>query len=125
MAATPFLRLRSAVAAHAQALPGVTAEIKWGADQVFSVAGKMFCCVSIEGDARQRISMKVAPERFLELTDQIGILPAPYLARHHWVSLEPGCALIPAEVLAMVTESYRLVRAKLPKKIQASLNVVD
>lgn len=125
MAATSFNRLRGAVEQHALALPGVTADIKWGADLVFSVAEKMFCCLSIESDALQRISVKVAPERFLELTDQTGIIPAPYLAKHHWVSLQPGCALKQAEVLALVSESYRLVRAKLPKKIQASLATID
>ncbi len=123
---SPFRRaVRALVEAHAIALPGMTRDIKWGADVVFSVADKMFCCLSVEAATLQRISFKVAPERFLELTDQDGIIPAPYLAKHHWVSLEPGCALKQAEVLALVTDSYRLVRAKLPKKTQAGLAAID
>ncbi len=117
--------LRTRLEAHALALPGVTRDIKWGADVVFSVVDKMFCCLSVETDALQRISFKVAPERFLELTDQPGIIPAPYLAKHHWVSVQAGAQLKPEEVLAMVTDSYRLVRARLPKKRQASLAAVD
>lgn len=120
-----FAALRAQVESHALALPGVTRDIKWRADVVFSVMDKMFCCLSIESDALQRISFKVATERFLELTDQPGIIPAPYLAKHHWISLTPGCALRQDEVLAMITNSYRLVRAKLPKKIQATLAAVD
>ena len=123
--ASSFASLRQAVEQHALQLPGATRDIKWGADVVFSVAGKMFCCLSVEQEALQRISFKVATERFLELTDQDGIIPAPYLAKHHWISLAPGMQLKQAEVLTMVTDSYRRVRAKLPKKIQAGLTAVD
>ena len=31
------------------ALPGVTEDIKWGADLAFSVGGKMFCVLNTEG----------------------------------------------------------------------------
>ena len=124
MTAASFLRLHQAVEQHALALPGVTRDIKWGADVVFSVADKMFCCLSVEQEALQRISFKVATERFLELTDQVDISPAPYLAKHHWISLAPGMQLKPADVLTLVTDSYSLVRAKLPKKIQAGLAAI-
>lgn len=110
---------------QAMQLPGVSRDIKWGAVTVFSLVGKMFCCLSIEDGRLQRLSVKVPAERFLELTDQPGIIPAPYLARHHWVSLEPACTLNESDVLAMLVESYQLVRAKLPKKMQAALAPCD
>lgn len=116
-----YARLRAAVERKALLLPGTSRDIKWGNVVVWSVADKMFCCLSIERAALPGISLKVPAERFLELTDQRGIIPAPYLARHHWIRLEPACALNQAEVLAMLEDSYRLVWAKLPKKVQAGL----
>ena len=40
-----------------------------------------------DGPARS-VSFKCEPARFLELTDVPGIVPAPYLARAHWVHVE-------------------------------------
>lgn len=67
--------------------PGVTRDTKWGVDMVFSVGGKMFSVMPSDGSEGGRLSCKVADERFLELTDQPGIVPAPYLARAHWISI--------------------------------------
>jgi hypothetical protein len=57
--------------------PGVTRDIKWGGDLVFSVGGKMFVVTPLDGAEGGRLSFKVEDERFLELTDQPGIIPAP------------------------------------------------
>jgi predicted DNA-binding protein (MmcQ/YjbR family) len=101
--------------------PGVTRDIKWGNNLVFSVGGKMFVVTHADGSEGGRLSVKVADERFLELTDQPGIIPAPYLARARWVSIvEPGRFTI-AELQAFVLEAYAAVRAKLTKKLQAEL----
>jgi predicted DNA-binding protein (MmcQ/YjbR family) len=101
--------------------PGVTRDIKWGNNLVFSVGGKMFVVTHADGSEGGRLSVKVADERFLELTDQPGIIPAPYLARARWVSIvEPGRFTI-AELQAFVLEAYAVVRAKLTKKLQAEL----
>src|SRR5882724_6456234 len=50
--------------------PGVVSSIKWEDDLVFSVAAKMFAVFCLRGPDRERLSFKVDPERFLELTDQ-------------------------------------------------------
>lgn len=121
MTGLPFSPLRSAIEHQAEKLPGVSRDIKWGAVVVYSVAGKMFCCLSPEHEAAPRISIKVASDRFLELTDQPGIRPAPYLAKHHWISIEPAAVLGAPALLHLLTESYQLVRAKLPKKVQLAL----
>ena len=39
------------------------------------------------------MSFKVEDERFLELTDRPGIIPAPYLARAKWIYVENAEAL--------------------------------
>jgi Uncharacterized protein conserved in bacteria len=101
--------------------PGVTRDIKWGADLVFSVGGKMFAVTPSDGSEGGRLSFKVADERFLELTDQPGIIPAPYMARAHWISVIEPQRFGTAELEAFILDAYTLVRAKLTRKLQATL----
>ena len=101
--------------------PGVTRDIKWGADLVFSVGGKMFVVTPSDGSEGGRLSFKVADERFLELTDQPGIIPAPYMARAHWISVIEPQRYSTVELELFVRDAYTLVRAKLTKKLQAQL----
>ena len=103
------------------AWPGVTSGIKWEDDLVFSVGGKMFAVLCLRGPDRERISFKVDPERFLELTDQPGIQPEPYMARAFWVSVTEPERFARDELEAYVRRSYELVLANLPKKTQAAL----
>lgn len=102
--------------------PGTRSEIKWRDVRVFSVAGKMFCLHREPLAPSFALSLKVAPERFLELTDQPGIAPAPYLARHGWIQLSQADALPDLLFSELLYQSYCLVRAKLPKKQRAALN---
>lgn len=110
--------------ALAASLPAATEDIKWGADLVFSVGGKMFCVFLLDEAGRTKTcSFKVDDERFLELTGVPGVEPAPYLARAKWVQLRPGHALPPAELDALVQRSHALVAARLTKKLQKELGV--
>ncbi|WP_426269471.1 MmcQ/YjbR family DNA-binding protein [Dyella kyungheensis] len=98
--------------------PGVTRDIKWGADLVMSVGGKMFAVMPTEGG---RISFKVEDERFLELSDQPGMIAAPYLARARWISVVEPKRFSTAELSELIRTAYGLIRAKLTKKLQAEL----
>lgn len=112
--------------AIAAALPGATEDIKWGADLVFSVGGKMFCVFLLDEQGHARTcSFKVDDGRFLELTGLPGIEPAPYLARAKWVQLRPGHALAGRELDTLVQRSHALVAAKLTKKLQRELGVAQ
>ena len=117
MAADPFAALKR----HAMTMPGATEDIKWGADWVASIGGKMFLVGGPVPGAWKGCSFKVEDHRFLELTDIPGFAPSPYLARSHWVRLSDPRALPAAELKALVTRSYELVLAKLPKKFQREL----
>lgn len=66
------------------AWPGVEDSVKWEDDLVFSVVGKMFCVMCLRGSNVGSMSFKVEDHRFLELSEQPGFIPAPYLARAHW-----------------------------------------
>ena len=112
--------MASKAKAHAacKALPGATYDVKWGKDHCYSVGGKMF---AVFGD--KTFSFKVDDNRFLELTDREGIIPAPYMAKHKWVLLESAKALPAAEVKGLLTRSHALVAMKLPKKTREKLGV--
>lgn len=98
---------------------GVTEDTKWDNDLVFSVGGKMFAVTNL-GEATG-FSFKVEDERFLELTDRPGMIPAPYLARAKWVYVEDAKALDDAEAAGLLRRSYALVFGKLTKKLQREL----
>lgn len=104
--------------------PGCTEDIKWGADLVFSVGDKMFA-VTRTGQEDGGISFKVDDERFLELTDRPGLVPAPYLARAKWVYVEDTDALGDDEAAELLRRSYELVFAKLTKKLQREILAHD
>ena len=99
--------------------PGATEQIQWEKDRVFKIGGKMFACSGIEKDSLYSFK---AGERFLELTDLPGIIPAPYLARAKWVQIDPSiCRLSDSELGDLVRASYQQVLEKLPKKTQAAI----
>jgi predicted DNA-binding protein (MmcQ/YjbR family) len=99
--------------------PGVTTDVKWGNDYVFSVAEKMFCVSSMEQPPK--IAFKVNDEQFEELSMRDGFMPAPYMARNKWVLITNPGKLSRKEWEDFVTQSYELVKARLPKKLQESL----
>ena len=112
-----------ALADHAMQLPGATQDIKWGADWVASVGGKMFFVGGPHPGSWTHCSFKVDAHRFLELTGLPGFEPAPYAARYHWVAVSDPKALPLAELKALVKRSHELVAAKLPRKVRAGLGL--
>ena len=112
-----FAPLRS----FAMSLPGATKDVKWGADWVASVGGKMFFAAGPEPGRWTAVSFKVDDDRFLELTGVPGIVPAPYAARFKWVMVKDASAVPMAELKAMVCRSHALVMSRLSKKLQKEL----
>lgn len=100
--------------------PGTTEQIQWEDDLVFKVGGKMFAVTPLE-PARLWLSLKADPDAFTELTEQPGVIPAPYLARAKWIAIESPQTLPPSEVAALLRKSYDLVVAKLPRTVRESL----
>lgn len=96
------------------ALPGVTEDVKWGNDLVFSVGRKMFAALDIEPP--HSLGFKCSPEAFSELVERDGIVPAPYLARAMWVQeQELGQTLDRRELEHLLKSAYDIVLAKLPR----------
>jgi predicted DNA-binding protein (MmcQ/YjbR family) len=99
--------------------PGATEAIKWEHHLNFYVGGKIFCISTPDADGR--VCFKVADGDFNTVCEQPGIIPAPYMAHNKWVFVEHYDSLTDAEWRAFIAESYRIIRSKLPKKVQAAL----
>jgi predicted DNA-binding protein (MmcQ/YjbR family) len=95
--------------------PHTTEQIQWGDDLVFKVAGKIHA-ITVLRPAKTWLCFKVSAEKFAELTERPGVIPAPYLARAKWIALETKDALSSSELTLLLRESYDMVVAKLPKK---------
>ena len=100
-------------------LPHVTEHVQWES-LVFKVGGRIFAIAALE-PSEHCLSLKCSAESFAELVEAPGIVPAPYLARAHWVALESMDALPRPELERMLDAAYELVFARLPKKVQAEL----
>ncbi|HUF02948.1 MAG TPA: MmcQ/YjbR family DNA-binding protein [Aridibacter sp.] len=98
-------------------LPHATEDVKWEKDLTFCVGEKMFAVVGLEPGPAV-MSFKCTPEKFAELTERPGVIPAPYLARYNWVALETFDALAEEELKALVRTSYELVFDKLPLSLK-------
>ena len=102
-------------------LPHTDEKVQWENDLLFRIGEKMFAVVALEPSHGVLMSLKCTPEKFAELIELDGIIPAPYVARYHWVAFEPFDALPDREVKELLKKAYELVLEKLPKKIKAGL----
>jgi predicted DNA-binding protein (MmcQ/YjbR family) len=102
-------------------LPSVVETLQWGNNLVFwvgdkAIGGKMFAVIDLDGNGRPVMSFAAGVEGGAELLEIDGIVPAPYLARAHWVALERWDALRKSDLEARLRAAREIVEAKLPKK---------
>jgi predicted DNA-binding protein (MmcQ/YjbR family) len=100
--------------------PAATEKVTWGADLTFRISEKIFAVTVLE-PAKVWLSFKCSAEKFAELTERAGIIPAPYMARNQWVALETKEALPKDELAGLLRGSYQLVFSKLPRKTQEAV----
>lgn len=88
---------------------------------VYKVGSRKFAYFKSSEPERWRFSIRVTPERFLELTDQDGIKPARYMHRFHWVTIV-DVESVPADYLKeLIRWSYDKALSGLPKGEQRKL----
>lgn len=102
-------------------LPHVVETMQWGANLVFwagdkAIGGKMFALANLDGDGRGVLSFAAGPERYAELLEIEGFIPAPYFARIHWVCAEHWQVLTHAEWEQELRSAYERIFARLPRK---------
>lgn len=117
---SPIMDIES-VRSYCLSLPHVDEKVQWGNDLLFRIGEKMFAVVAFEPSHGVALSFKCTPEKFAELVELDGIIPAPYMARHLWVGFERFDALPDRELKPLLKNAYQMVREKLPKKVLASL----
>ena len=102
-------------------LPHAIETMQWGANLVFwvgdkAMGGKMFALINLDEDGRAVLSFAAGPERYAELLETDGVIPAPYLVRAHWVALRDWRVLRSAELEAHLKHGHDVVYQKLPRK---------
>ena len=107
-------------------LPHVEETMQWGEHLLFwvgdkDIGGKMFSVMSLDGKGKAVLSLAAGQERFAELVEIEGIIPAPYSAHHYWVALERWDALPGNELKALLRAAHALIFAKLPARTKAVL----
>lgn len=113
----------TALKAHCARYPGVSSRLygEPGNVLVYGVGSKQFAYFKTSEPERWRFSVRVTPERFLELTDVPGIKPARYLARYHWVTIVDVRSVPQAYLRELVTWSYHKALSALSRRQQLLL----
>jgi predicted DNA-binding protein (MmcQ/YjbR family) len=105
---------------HCLGLPHATEVVQWEEHLLFKIGGKMFAIIDLDG---HRCSFRCTPEKYAELVEMEDIIPASHnMWKYQWVTAETLTALPDAEFRDLLSESYRIVRARLTRKIQAALD---
>jgi predicted DNA-binding protein (MmcQ/YjbR family) len=109
---------RALINAHCATLPGAEVSDPWGGGHdAWKVGGKMFAVVGVMEDG---VSVKCADVETAGLLIEMGrAVRAPYFHRS-WVRV-PWGAVSDDEIRERLTASYAIIRAGLPKKVQALL----
>jgi len=102
-------------------LPHVVETQQWGDNLVFwvgdkAIGGKMFCLLNLDAGEHGVISYSAGPERYAELLEREGLVPAPYMARIHWVAAERWSAWHNAEWQSELRAARAITFAKLPQR---------
>jgi predicted DNA-binding protein (MmcQ/YjbR family) len=112
------------------ALPHVVETLNWGHVLCFwagdrELGGKMFAVAPLDGNWDGRpgpvLSFHCGAERFDELLEREGMIPAPHLARAYWVAMERWDVMRPRELEEELRLANRLIFEKLPKRTKAVL----
>jgi len=100
-------------------LPGCTEDMPYGDDMiVFRIEGKIFLHLPLEYD-RPRMAVKLPPAKGETLREQYSaITPSWHLNKVHWNDILIDGFFSDDELQGWITESYELVKSKLPKVLR-------
>jgi len=103
------------------ALPHASETVNWGHHLVYwvgdrDIGGKMFAMTDLDGTGTSVLWFHCGADRFHELLEIDGIIPAPHLARAYWVAVERWDALRPREIEEELHRANALIYQKLPNR---------
>lgn len=107
-------------------LPHVTESVAWGHHLLFwvgdkAIGGKMFAVIDVDGTGDGVLSFHCGAERFHELVEMDGVIPAPYSARNFWVLVERWDAMRARQYEEELRLAHGLIYDKLPKRTKTIL----
>jgi predicted DNA-binding protein (MmcQ/YjbR family) len=108
-------------------LPHAVETMQWGDNLVYwvgdkAIGGKMFALIDLGAGVAKGVAMYSAgPERYAELLEREGLIPAPYMARIHWVAAESWNALRNSEWEEELRAAHEITLGKMPKRVREVL----
>lgn len=111
-------------------LPHTTEVLNWGSHLCYFVGareqgGKMYAITDADGLSPHVLSYAAGPERYYELLETDGIVPAPHLARAHWVAVERWDVLRPRQFEEELRQAHAYVLGRLPRRVRAALELLE
>ena len=88
---------------------------------VYTVGAKNFAYFKTSEPEMWRFSIRVSPDRFLELTDRAGVKPARYMGRFHWITITKVHEFPDSYLTELVEWSYRKALGSLTKAKQREI----
>ena len=88
---------------------------------VYTVGGRKFAYFKTSVPERWRFSIRVTPDRFIELTDIPGVKPARYRGRYHWITIVNVSSFPAVYLEELVGASYQRALGSLSKAMQAAI----
>lgn len=92
---------------------------------VYTVGGKKFAYFKTSQPERWRFSVRVTPDRFVELTDVPGVKPARYRGRFYWITIVNVSSFPDVYLSELVEWSYQWALSSLSKARQAAIRRPD
>lgn len=104
---------------------GVTESFPFNEDTlVFKVMNKMFALTSLQNweEGRGGVNLKCEPDRAVLLRQEFSaILPGYHMSKKHWNTVLVDGSLQDDFLREMIDDSYDLIVANLPKKVQREI----
>lgn len=107
-------------------LPHVEETVQWGNNLVFwvgdkAIGGKMFAVVNLDRDHHGFMSFSAGPERYHELLETEGTIPAPYMARIFWIAVERYDVFPASELKELLRNAHLITFNKLTRRTREAL----
>jgi predicted DNA-binding protein (MmcQ/YjbR family) len=99
-------------------------EIRYGEPYnflVYHVGGRKFAYFKTSQPERWRFSVRVTPDRFIELTDVPGVKPARYRGRFGWITIVDVSTFPRDYLMELVASSYERAFASLSRARQLAI----
>lgn len=111
-------------------LPHTVEAVGWGHHLVFwagdkAIGGKMYALIHLDDAGTGVVWFHAGPEHYAELLEIEGIIPAPYMARAHWVTVMRWDVLRLRQWEEELRAAHTLVYEKLPPKTKAILTLPE